>query len=137
MKIALWIVQAALALMFLFSGFGKITWPYAELVAKIPWGSAVSEPLFRFIGISEVLGAIGVILPAATRIKPSLTPLAAAGLASIMALAFVFHVARGELYLLPWNIGLGGLALFVAWGRWKKAPIAPRGSPAPAPGVGR
>jgi uncharacterized membrane protein YphA (DoxX/SURF4 family) len=126
MNVALWVVQVALAVMFLLGGWGKLTWPYAELVARVPWGSAVSEPLFRFIGLSEVLGALGLVLPATTRIKPWLTPLAAAGLLLIMVLAFFFHVSRGEYSLLPWNIALGGAALFVSWGRRKKVPIAPR-----------
>ena len=126
MNVALWIVQVLVAAAFIVSGWGKISFPYSQLTAQIPWGSAVSEPMFRFIGVSEVLGGLGVILPAATRIKPWLTPLAAAGLVLIMVLAMIFHIVRGEFYLLPWNIGFGAPALFVAWGRWKKVPIAPR-----------
>jgi uncharacterized membrane protein YphA (DoxX/SURF4 family) len=126
MNAALWIAQVVLGVMFLFSGSGKISMPYSELTLKIPWGSAVSEPMFRFIGVCEVLGALGVVLPAATRIKPWLTPLAALGLALIMAIALVFHASRGEFYLMPYNIAFGVPALFVAWGRWKKVPIAPR-----------
>jgi uncharacterized membrane protein YphA (DoxX/SURF4 family) len=126
MNVALWIVQVLVGASFVFSGAGKIYWPYSELIKAIPWGSAVSEPMFRFIGVSEVLGGLGVILPAATRIKAWLTPLAAAGLVLIMVLAMIFHIVRGEFYLLPWNIGFGAPALFVAWGRWKRAPIASR-----------
>ena len=69
------------------------------------------------------LGAIGLILPAATKIKPSLTPLAALGLLTIMILAMAFHLSRGEVQATPVNIVLGGLAAFVAWGRTKRAPI--------------
>ena len=68
-------------------------------------------------------GAIGLILPAATKIKPTLTPLAALGLLTIMILAMAFHLSRGEAQALPINMVLGGLAAFVAWGRTKKAPI--------------
>jgi hypothetical protein len=67
-----------------------------------------------------------LILPAATRIKPSLTPLAAIGLTTVMALASITHLVRGEVQMLPVTILLGGLAAFVAWGRSRKAPIAPR-----------
>jgi hypothetical protein len=67
-----------------------------------------------------------LLLPALTRIKPSLTALAGAGLATIMLLASLFHISRGEPQVLPVNLVFGGLAAFVAWGRWKKAPIAAR-----------
>jgi len=80
----------------------------------------------RFIGVVEVLGALGVVVPAATRIKPSLTPLAALGLTTVMVLASLTHLARGEVQMLPITIVLATLAAFVAWGRFRKAPIAPR-----------
>ena len=86
-------------------------------------GAQVPLALVRFIGISELLGAVGLILPALTKIKPLLTPLAALGLLTIMILAMGFHVSRGEAGTLPFNIVLGGLAAFVAWGRTSKAPI--------------
>jgi putative oxidoreductase len=73
--------------------------------------------LLRFIGVAELAGGLGLILPAATRIRPMLTPLAALGLATIMTLAFVFHIQRGEWDALPVNAVLGALAAFVAWGR--------------------
>jgi putative oxidoreductase len=124
--IALWIVQVLLALNFGFAGFMKSTQPIEALVERLVWPGALPEALVRFIGVCELLGALGLILPAATRIKPVLTPLAAAGLATIMLLASVFHLSRGEARVVPINLVLGGLALFVAWGRRKKAPIAPR-----------
>jgi putative oxidoreductase len=71
-------------------------------------------------------GALGLVVPSATRIKPWLTPLAGAGLLTVMILASLFHLSRGEANLAPINVVLGALAAFVAWGRWKKAPIAPR-----------
>jgi putative oxidoreductase len=87
----------------------------------------VPVALLRFIGISEALGAVGLILPSALRILPKLTPLAAVGLATVMALAIPFHASRGELLqALPANVILGSLAAFVAWGRTWPAPIAPR-----------
>jgi len=67
-----------------------------------------------------------MLLPALTRIKPILTPLAGVGLAVVMVLAAGFHVMRGELSALPINLAFGGLAAFVAWGRLQKAPISPR-----------
>jgi hypothetical protein len=83
-------------------------------------------PLVYFIGAVEVLGAIGVIVPAATRIKPILTPLAALGFLVIMVLAAGTHAMAGEFPGIAVNVVLGSLAAFVAYGRWKKAPIAPR-----------
>jgi hypothetical protein len=71
----------------------------------------------RFIGLSEVFGALGLILPAATRIKPVLTGLAALGLTLVMVLAVGVHVVRGEGYVLALPLLLGVLAAFVAWGR--------------------
>ena len=102
----------------------KSTQPVDALVqAGIAWASQVPLPLVRFIGISELLGAIGLILPAATKIKPTLTPLAALGLLTIMILAMAFHLSRGEAQALPINMVLGGLAAFVAWGRTKKGAL--------------
>jgi putative oxidoreductase len=126
LHIGLWVAQMLLAVNFGLAGVMKSSQPIAELAKMLPWAGDVPELLVRFIGVSELLGAIGLILPAATRIKPALTPLAAAGLTTIMVLAALFHLQRGETSALPFNIVLGGLAAFVAWGRWKKAPIAPR-----------
>jgi uncharacterized membrane protein YphA (DoxX/SURF4 family) len=125
LHIGLWIVQVLLALSFTGAGLMKLTTPIADLAQKMPM-AASSPGLIRFIGLAEVLGAIGVVLPAATRIKPQLTPLAAVGLLTIMVLATAFHISRGEISAIPAPIVLGSLAAFVAWGRTRKAPIAPR-----------
>ena len=100
--------------------------PIAELARQLAWTAAVPVALVRFIGASELAGAIGLLLPAATRIKPVLTPLAALGLVTVMVLAAGFHVTRGEFSVLPVNAVLGGLAAFVAWGRTRGAPIRSR-----------
>ena len=127
MSASLWVVQVLLAAAFGMAGVMKTTLPIPELTANgVAWAADLPVALVRFIGACELTGAIGVILPAATRIRPSLTPLAAAGLATIMALAMVFHLFREEAGALPFNLGLGALAAFVAWGRTSKAPIAPR-----------
>ena len=126
LNIGLWVAQVLLALAFGLGGFLKLTAPIDELTQKMVWPGAVPPGLVRFIGGSELLGAIGLILPAATRIRPGLTPLAASGLGVVMILAAIFHISRGEMGALPTNIFLGGLAAFVAWGRFRKAPISPR-----------
>jgi len=71
-------------------------------------------------------GALGLILPAVTRIRPKLTAAAGLGLVTVMVLAAAFHLSRGEAQVLPLNLTLGALAAFVAWGRSRKAPILPR-----------
>jgi putative oxidoreductase len=126
LHVGLWGAQALLALAFTSAGVMKVTQPIEALAASMVWPGAVPEPLVRFIGVSELLGGLGLILPAATRIKPILTPLAALGLVVVMVLAALFHLSRGELGALPINVVFGALAAFVAWGRLKKAPLAPR-----------
>jgi hypothetical protein len=102
----------------------KLALPYAELLKQGAWAQSVPEGLVKLIGVAEVAGALGLILPAATRIKPILTPLAAAGLFVIMVLASGLHLSLGEKPIV--QVILGGLAAFVAWGRFRKAPIKPR-----------
>ncbi len=118
MHILLWVVQLLLACAFGMAGFMKSTQPSRRARAgRYRVGRRRCPlPMVRFIGISELLGALGLILPAATKIKPSLTPLAALGLLTIMILAMGFHLSRGEAQALPINMVLGGLAAFVAWG---------------------
>ncbi|XXF78749.1 DoxX family protein [Myxococcaceae bacterium GXIMD 01537] len=126
LHIALWCAQVLLAAMFLMAGFMKSMTPIPELAQKIPWVSELPG-LVRFIGVSELAGGLGLILPALTRVRPGLTALAGACLTLVMVLAAGYHVMKGEFASLPVNFVLGGLCAFVAWGRFRKAPIAPRG----------
>ena len=126
LHITLWVAQVALALMFLMAGFMKLAQPIEELAKSLPWASQVPEAFVRFIGLSELLGGLGLILPAALRIKPVLTPWAAVGLAVVMVLASGFHVSRGESSVIGMNFILAAVAVFIAWGRFKKAPIYPK-----------
>lgn len=126
-NIGLWVAQAALAAMFLMAGLMKLTTAPADLVAMgMLWAENAPVALIRFIGLAEVAGAIGVILPAATRIMPDLTKFAALGLATIMVLAFGLHAYRGEFEVLPMNVVLFALAVLVIWGRNNKAALLPR-----------
>jgi hypothetical protein len=134
MNRALWIVQVLLALNFGMAGVMKSTMPIDDLVKNgLAWAADMPLWLVRFIGVSELLGAIGLILPAALRIKPVLTPLAASGLLTIMVLAAGFHATRGEWSGIAFNVVLGALAAFVAWGRFKKAPIAAKSAGVTSP----
>jgi hypothetical protein len=112
--------------MFAMAGGMKAFTPAAELATKMP-ALADSIGLTRFIGYSELAGAFGLILPAATRIVPKLTPIAASALALVMVLAIGFHLQRGEGAHTGIPVALLGLCAFIAWGRFKLVPIAPRG----------
>jgi hypothetical protein len=119
MTYALWIVQGLLALLFLFAGVMKFIMPIEEMTKEIQMPGA----FLRFIGVVEILGALGLILPSLLRIRPGLTPLAAAGLVIVMIGATVIGLMIGSVVtaLMPFVVGL--LAAFVAYGRWKLAPI--------------
>ncbi|MFE0156162.1 DoxX family protein [Nonomuraea sp. NPDC059007] len=123
---ALWFLQALWGFFFAGSGFGKVLLYDAALYEAAPravaWYAAVPQTLIVFIGVVEVLGGIGLILPAMTGVKPKLTPLAAAGLALTMVLATAFHLMRGEYALIPANLVLGGVSAFIALGRWNLRP---------------
>ena len=122
--IGLWVAQVLLAIGFGMAGFMKLTTPYANLAQKMAWARHTPEALVKFIGVMELAGVLGLILPAATRFKPFLTPLAASCFVVLMVLAIGLHISIGEMPA-P-NFVLGGIAALVAWGRWRKAPIPPR-----------
>jgi putative oxidoreductase len=123
LNISLWVAQVLLAGMFIMAGFTKVAQPIEHLSQMLPWASEVPVALVRFIGISEILGGLGLILPALLRIKPQLTVWAAVGLVAVMILALIFHLSRGESAAISFNIILALVAGFVAWGRFKKTPI--------------
>lgn len=122
MNIALWVVQVILAGMFLMAGVMK-GFQYDRAKTSLPWVTDVQRSLVTFIGISELLGGLGLILPAVTRILPWLTPVAALGIAIIMILAAIFHATRREPQGIVFNIVLLILAGFVAYGRWFIVPL--------------
>src|SRR5882724_12548295 len=126
MSTALWIVQGLLAAVFLFAGGTKLVLPLDQLTGPV----ALPGLLLRFIGVCEVLGALGLILPGVLRIRPGLTPLAATGLVIIMIGATVLTLMGGELTAAVVSAVVGLLAAFVAYGRWRLAPR--RGSSHPS-----
>ena len=119
MTYALWIVQGLLAALFLFGGTVKLAMPIEELTAQVP----VPGLFIQFISVAEILGAFGLVLPALLRTRPGLTPLAAAGLAIIMAGATALGLASGDVAATLFPLTTGLFALFVAYGRWRLAPI--------------
>lgn len=122
MKIASWIVQVLLALVFIASGSMKL-FAFDQFAASAP-ALADQRALVAFIGIAELAGGIGLILPALTRIFPVLTTWAAVGLATIMFLATGFHLFRGEISHAVVTVILLVLAAFVIFARGFKAPVA-------------
>lgn len=123
MNIALWMAQGLLATMFIMAGSIKATQPIAVLAESMPWVSSAPVELIRLIGFSELLGGLGLLIPSIFRFKPFLTIWAALGLASVMVLAAGFNTSRGEFSSVGVNVVLTAIALFIAWGRSKKAPI--------------
>ena len=115
METALWIAQVLLAAIFLVTGTTKLTQPRLKMAAgPMRWAADVTDRQFRTIGLLEVLGAIGLILPAALGIAPLLTPLAAVGLVLVMVGAIYAHVRYDESERLAVPIVVLALALFVA-----------------------
>ena len=126
MNVALWIVQGLLAALFLFAGGAKLVLPLDQMAGPV----ALPGWFLRFIGVAEVLGALGLILPGLLRIRPGLTPLAAAGLVIIMIGATVIMWASGMVAVALMNVVVAFLAAFVAYGRWRLAPYRDSSRPA-------
>ncbi len=138
MTYVLWTIQALLALLFLFAGSMKLVMPLELLTAQTP----LPGLFIRFIGVAEVLGGLGLILPGLLRIRPGLVILAAIELAHVMVGATILTLAMDGvepiLALMPFAVG--ALAVFVAYGRSHLAPhaaqAAPRRTAVPQPAAG-
>jgi uncharacterized membrane protein YphA (DoxX/SURF4 family) len=115
MTTALWILQALLALIFLFAGSMKLILPIEMMMAQMPL--PLPGLFLRFIGTAEVAGALGLILPGLSRIRPMLTPLAACGLVIIMIGATVVTLAAGGGVSALFPLVVGLLCTAVAYGR--------------------
>ncbi len=125
MNIALWIVQVLLALAFAASGFMKVSQPMANLSKNMGgWVDDFGPRYVRLIGTLEILGAIGLIIPAVTHILPWLTPVAAIGLALTMIGAMILHGRRNEFPNMVPSLVLLLLAVFVILGRFMWVPIS-------------
>jgi uncharacterized membrane protein YphA (DoxX/SURF4 family) len=118
MGIALWVVQVLLAGAFVVAGVTKLSQPKEKLVKNMAYVEDFSQPTVRLIGTLEVLGAIGVVVPALTGIVPWLTPLAALGLVLTMIGAALTHLRRTEYGSIAVNAVLLIMAAFVAYGRF-------------------
>jgi uncharacterized membrane protein YphA (DoxX/SURF4 family) len=126
MNVALWVLQGLLAVAFLLHGWLLLS-PPANMVEQM---NASIPPAFRiFLGVAEVLAAIGLTLPGITRIRPRLVSWAAAGLMIVMVGATVLHLTRGEYSSAATTAVLLVALTFVAYMRWKVKPIFPRAAP--------
>lgn len=128
MKYLLWIIQILLGLLFLFAGGSKLVMSIETMqeLARQSGQSPLPGMLLRFIGITEFLGGLGLILPSLLRIKPGLTSLAAVGLLIIMIGATVITMTSGGLAAGVFPLIVCVLLAFVAYGRWRVAPISDR-----------
>jgi uncharacterized membrane protein YphA (DoxX/SURF4 family) len=124
MNVVLWIVQVLLAALFIFAGVMKWIMPIEEMLKQMP--VALPGWFLRFIGVAELAGGLGLILPGLLRIKPGLTPLAACGLVVIMIGAVVITAAYLSVGQAVMPLVAGLLAAFVAYGRGKLVPLADR-----------
>ncbi|GIE82910.1 hypothetical protein Aph02nite_88600 [Actinoplanes philippinensis] len=119
MNIVLWVIAGLLAAAFLGAGVMKLSQPKEKLAASgMTWTEDFSAAAVKGIGAVELLGAIGLILPAALDVAPILVPLAATGLALAMIGAMVVHVRRKELATIAPSVVLFLLSAIVAWGRF-------------------
>jgi uncharacterized membrane protein YphA (DoxX/SURF4 family) len=122
-EIVIWIVQVLLALAFGMSGIMKLTQPTEKLATNMGWVKDFSPQTVKIIGLLELLGAIGLVLPAVTGILSWLTPLAALGLVALMIGAILTHLRRKEQQMMVVNTVLLLLAVFVVYGRFVAAPL--------------
>ena len=121
-NVSLWVAQISLAAMFLMAGIMKTITPIEELGKNMTWVQEMPA-LIRFIGVSEVLGALGLVLPSLLKIQPKLTAVAAIGIGVIMVLAIGLHIMQNELSSAVVCVVIAAIAAFIAWGRMVKAPI--------------
>lgn len=125
-NILLWGAQLLVAAFFFFAFYAKILQPVEETAKMMPW-VAEQPALATFTGIVDLLGALGLILPALLRIQPKLTTYAAYGGMLLMVAGTAFHVMRGEVAVIGFNFFMAALLIFIIWGRTKKLPILPKG----------
>jgi len=116
----LWTAQLLVAACLLMGAIMKFM-PIEKIAAMMPWTGELPPLLVRLLGVADLAGAVGLILPPFLRTKPDLTPWAAIGVIALMLSAIVFHVLRGEASVIGFNIFLLLVCVFIAWGRFKKA----------------
>lgn len=125
MNVLLWVLQVALGIYFFVTGILHFVVP-PGLPEQLSWMYDLSPALHYISGTAEILGGLGLVLPALTRIRPGLTVLAASGLVLVMLGAAFYHLQRGEFLNIGMNLLLAIIAAFIAYGRWRMSPIQER-----------
>lgn len=131
MNVLLWVLQIALGVYFVLTGVVHFIVP-PGLPEAMGWMYDLSTEVHWISGAAEILGGLGLLLPGLLRTQTRLIPLAALGLVLVMAGAAAWHLTRGEYTNIAMNVLFGGLAAFVAYGRWKLRPLADREDARPA-----
>lgn len=127
LNVVLWIAQWLFAASFVGAALMKLAMPIAQLAQIWPWTGDLAPTMVRLLGVIDLLGGMGVLLPSLTRIKPRLTVVAAVACIALQLCAIAFHASRGELAGLPVNVVLIVIAAFIAWGRWSRYPVYTKG----------
>ena len=122
MNVVLWVAQVILGLAFFGAGFDQAVL-YEDAGRRMAWAAALPKSLAVTLGTLEMLGAVGLVVPAWTGIQPWLTAAAALALAALMALAVIYHVSRREIPQIAFSATFGLLAALVAFGRFVVAPF--------------
>jgi uncharacterized membrane protein YphA (DoxX/SURF4 family) len=124
--VGLWLAQIIVALVFAASGLTKVFIPIAELTRMMTWPGDYPLAFVRTLGLVDLLGAVGMLLPSLTRVYPQLAVLAAGCCTLLQILAIGFHASRGEFSVLPLNLALLPMCILVLWGRGKRMPVRGR-----------
>ena len=123
LHIAIWIAQGLTSILLFVGAFMKLTMPISELSINLKWTAESPKFMVRALGIIDLIGAVGIILPSLLKVKPKLAPIAALGTILLMVSAIVFHIIRNEASVIGFNFVMIVFATFVYWGRSKKAII--------------
>jgi hypothetical protein len=123
LRISLWVAQTLVAVPFVFFGAMKLFEPIPKLAQAMAWTGDLPEVFVRMMGVIDLLGGAGIILPSLTKIYPRLTVWAALGCALLQICAGIFHASRGEFPMLPGNLIFLVLSVFVYWGRGRVIPV--------------
>jgi putative oxidoreductase len=124
-NLLLWILQIVFGLFFLYTGVVHFTLPEG-LPDQISWMYDLSDPVHYVAGTAEILGGLGLILPGLTRVAPWVIPWAALGMVVVMVGGSIWHIGRDEFQNVATNVATALVMVYIAYGRWKLAPIRPR-----------
>ena len=124
-NVLLWVLQVVFGIYFVLVGISHFIVPEG-LPAQMEWMYELSDTLHIIVGIAEIAGGLGLILPSLTRIRPELTVYAAGGLVLVMIGAVIYHAGRGEAQSIVTNVVIAAIVAFIGYGRWKLEPIEAR-----------